>query len=94
MSIEYRDWRCPYGTLFGRFALGNLTVTEHNLAEFACSDCKRAVKTADHTVFRVLHRFDVAGFLVETIVLRAGYDDQVFVGSEWDSADIRRELRL
>lgn len=92
--MEFRDWRCPHGTLFGRFSAGTLTVTDHNLAEFACSDCKRAVKIADHTVYRVLHRFNVAGELVETVVQRAGYDDRVFVGSEWVEADIRGELRL
>lgn len=89
------DWRCPFGTLFGRMLIRDKSpLIVDNLVEFACSDCKRAVRSQDHQVFRVLHRFNIVGELVETIILRAGYDDQVFVGSEWSLADIKSELRL
>jgi hypothetical protein len=90
------DWRCPFGTLFGRMLIRERppTIVEHNLVEFACSDCKRAVRSQDHQVFRVLHRFNIVGELIETVILRAGYDDQVFMGSEWSLADIKSELRL
>ena len=40
-------------------------IVEGNLLEFACRDCAKLEKAE-----RVLHRFDVAGELVETEILR------------------------
>ncbi len=87
--------RCPFGKLFVvMISRGEkITPTSDNLVEVACPDCKRAVKSLDHTVHRILHRYDVVGTLVETVVQRPGYVDQVFAGSEWSASDITSELR-
>jgi|tagenome__1003787_1003787.scaffolds.fasta_scaffold20343818_2 hypothetical protein len=38
-----------------------------NLIELACTDCKEAARQAGYPVKRVLHRFNLAGNLVETL---------------------------
>lgn len=40
-----------------------------NLIELACEDCKYRLKKAGHPVKRVLHRYDLAGTLVETLTV-------------------------
>lgn len=42
-------------------------ITEGNLIEFACSDCRRAYKQRGENLTLVLHRYDLAGTLVETV---------------------------
>jgi hypothetical protein len=39
-----------------------------NLIELACEDCKYYAKASGHPVRRVLHRYDLAGQLVETLI--------------------------
>jgi hypothetical protein len=39
---------------------------EGNLMEFACDDCKKQLRRSGDNVFRVLHRYNFLGELVET----------------------------
>ena len=65
--------RCPssVGKLFMKLKLSGepVIVTEGNLLEFSCSDCKRLLKKEGTPVFRVLHRYDLAGALIETEIV-------------------------
>lgn len=72
-SSEMVEMRCPTGP---RRLLAKLrqsgrrpSVVEGNLIEFACPDCARRERKTDPTVFRVLHRFDLIGTLVESEVV-------------------------
>lgn len=64
--------RCPVGPrrlLFKMIQAGEKPhVDEGNLIELACADCTRTLRKADATVLRVLHRYDLAGDLVESDV--------------------------
>lgn len=66
------DVRCPNGPqrLFMKLRLtgGQVQVTEDNLMEFACGDCKRALRKQGFEVDRVLHQYDFAGNFVETFL--------------------------
>lgn len=64
--------RCPVGPrrLFAKFRLEGGTqphITDDNLVEFACSDCKKEAVKDDPTVKRVLHRYNFFGELVESV---------------------------
>lgn len=65
--------RCPVGPkrLLSKLLLSGErpTVVEGNLIEFACDDCKRTLRKGQRRVTRVLHRYNLAGELIETIVL-------------------------
>lgn len=50
-------------------------VQPNNLMELYCDDCTRAVRRRGQRVKRVLHRYDFAGFLVETLFVRDESDD-------------------
>lgn len=68
--------RCPVGPrrLLSKVissGQGPVHVTRDNLMELACDDCKRAARREDPSVLRVLHRYDLAGVLVESVVIRA-----------------------
>jgi hypothetical protein len=39
-----------------------------NLIEFVCRDCAKRLRQSDPTVDYVLHRYDIAGELIETEV--------------------------
>lgn len=41
---------------------------EGNLIEFVCRDCAKDLRHADPTVARVLHRYNIVGELIETVV--------------------------
>ena len=43
-------------------------VVEGNLIEFSCADCRRALRNSGRPVGHVLHRYNVLGELVETVV--------------------------
>jgi len=64
--------RCPVGPrrLLSKLLLsgGKPQVVEGNLIEFACDDCKRTMRQRGDVVTRVLHRYNLAGELVETAV--------------------------
>jgi hypothetical protein len=44
-----------------------MVVAEGNLIEVACGDCKRLKRRDGDPVVRVLHRFNLAGDLVESV---------------------------
>jgi hypothetical protein len=44
-------------------------VHPENLIELACEDCKSRARRAGRPVRRVLHRYDLAGNLVETLTV-------------------------
>jgi hypothetical protein len=74
------DLHCPdgkYGTADGcGKKLGSVYFTgdasyvhPDNLVELACQDCKVRMRREGRAVARVLHRFNLAGELVETLVV-------------------------
>jgi hypothetical protein len=72
--VETIEIRCPVGP---RRLLSKLLVdggrpkhVDGNLIEFACDDCKRTLRRQGETLSLVLHRYDLAGNLVETLVER------------------------
>lgn len=75
--METIEIRCPIGP---RRLLSKLLVrgehphvTPDNLIEFACADCKVTLqRSGSPRVKRVLHRYDLLGTLVETVVERSG----------------------
>lgn len=65
--------RCPVGPrrLFSKLLVSGEKpqVVEGNLIEFACDECKRTLRQQQTgQITRVLHRYNLAGELVETIV--------------------------
>lgn len=67
------DIRCPSGPgrLLGKLHGQKLHVVEGNLIELACQDCKRLRRQAGESVSIVLHRYDLTGALIETVVKAA-----------------------
>jgi hypothetical protein len=66
--------RCPVGPrrlLFKMYQEGHRPhVVPGNLIEVACDDCKRTMRRRDPSVVRVVHRFNLAGELIESKVIR------------------------
>lgn len=65
------DLRCPehYGTLLLR--IGRPVIVDGaNMIEVACKSCRNDLRRRGDAVFRVLHRYNVIGDLVETEVVR------------------------
>lgn len=48
------------------------TYLEDNTVEFACSDCARDLRKQGYDIARVLHRFNFAGELTETVEVLRG----------------------
>lgn len=71
-TIEIVELRCPVGPrqllLKLRTSGGQPHINEDNLLEIACRDCARAARHRDPDVRRVLHRFNFAGDLVESVM--------------------------
>ena len=44
-------------------------IVDGNLIEFNCEDCKRQMRRSGRSVARILHRYNLAGELVETVVV-------------------------
>lgn len=66
--------RCPVGPrrlLFKMRLSGEQPHVSDNLIELSCDDCKRTERKKNPTVIRVLHRFDLAGNLIESEVEHA-----------------------
>lgn len=76
--MEPVEIRCPIGPkrLFTKLLIegGRPHITEGNLIEFSCDDCKRGLRNRGEEVFRVLHRYDFVGTLVESEVIRPQKD--------------------
>lgn len=68
--MESVEIRCPVGPqrLLSKLRLDGAqpAYTDTNLIEFACSDCKRTLRTKGRQVNRVLHRYNFLGELVES----------------------------
>ncbi len=68
------ELRCPTGPrrLLSKLMLRGepVRVVSGNLVELSCDDCKRMLRRTDPSVVRVLHRFDMAGALVESVIDR------------------------
>lgn len=69
--------RCPLGNqrMFGKLLVDSQLskesprVVEGNLVEFSCSECKRTLHSRGMTLSRVLHRYNILGELVESILV-------------------------
>lgn len=63
--------RCPVGPkrLLSKLQLAGErpTITDGNLIEFSCSDCTKIQRRSNPEVFRILHRFNLIGELVESV---------------------------
>ena len=75
MEVEIR---CPVGPrrLFLKMLADGQkpAITDGNLMELACSDCKRLLRDSYGIgSSRVLHRYDLAGVLVETKIVDGVY---------------------
>lgn len=72
--MEVVEMRCPVGPrrLLGKVLRegGRLHVTDSNLMELNCDDCKKTMRQRGDYVTRVLHRYDLAGELVESVIER------------------------
>jgi hypothetical protein len=68
------DLRCPLGPrqLLARVIQNDdhHAMTSDNLLELRCRDCAKWARREDPTVTQVLHRFNVLGELVESVVRR------------------------
>lgn len=69
--METVEVRCPVGP---RKLLSKLLVqgdqpdiVDGNLIEFSCEDCRRILRKRGERVSHVLHRYNQAGDLVETV---------------------------
>lgn len=67
------ELRCPTGPrkLFAKLRLAGVApvITPGNLIELSCQDCRRRLRSQSHEVKLVLHRYDITGSLVETLVV-------------------------
>lgn len=75
--------RCPVGPkkLFTKLKLGEESATylPNNLIEFTCGDCARRIGRETGVPFRVFHRFNFIGELIETHV-----EDQRQLPAMWE----------
>lgn len=73
--MEIVEIRCPIGPkrLFSKlhFEGKPMKITEGNLIEFSCDDCKRELRKKGNDIFRVLHRYDLSGELIESEAVRS-----------------------
>jgi len=89
--------RCPFGSLFAMVSFEGdmkLVADANNLIEVACPKCRKAARSRQEGIEQVLHRFDLTGRLVETILrCEDSLHDEVWPGSAWTDADVTIELR-
>lgn len=68
--MKVMELRCPEDPrrLFSKLIQsgGKPAITDGNLIEFACQNCKKTLRSQGVDVARVLHRYNIAGELVET----------------------------
>lgn len=73
VSSSSVELRCPVGPrrlLAKMLQRGQVpAVAEGNLLEFACADCRRLRRQEGEGVALVLHRFNLAGDLIESVVV-------------------------
>jgi hypothetical protein len=72
-SVREVELRCPTGPrkLFAKLRMSgdNASITSDNLIELSCQDCRRRLRNEGQEVSLVLHRFNIAGELIETVVV-------------------------
>jgi hypothetical protein len=72
-DVREVELRCPVGPrkLFAKLRLAgvDVPVTDDNLIEMACQDCRRRLRQESRDVQLVLHRFDIVGSLIETVIV-------------------------
>lgn len=72
MSTRTIELRCPQGPgrLLSKLLIsgGRPEIVGDNLVELACPDCKRSLRLQGQPVLRVLHRFNLLGDLVQSVV--------------------------
>lgn len=70
--METVDIRCPEDPrrLFTKLKLAGEepVVTDDNLMEFSCDNCRKRLRQEGRFVTHVLHRYDFVGRLVETVI--------------------------
>lgn len=75
-SLQEVELRCPTGPrkLFAKLRLAGEqpSVTSDNLIELSCQDCRRRMRTEGRIVSLVLHRYDIVGNLIETVIIEPG----------------------
>jgi len=68
--MKVKEIRCPEDPrrLFTKLIQsgGRPVIVEGNLIEFACQNCKKTLAAEGSFYTRVLHRYNIAGELVET----------------------------
>lgn len=72
-TVEVIEVRCPAGParLFTKLGLGQIPhryIQPENWIEFQCSDCAKAYQRERAMRVRVLHRYNFAGELVQTLI--------------------------
>lgn len=75
LELPGRDGRHHPGRLLAKVYLGGgqpSYVHPDNLIELPCEECKYWLRKTGRPAHRVLHRYDLAGTLVETLVIDAG----------------------
>jgi hypothetical protein len=64
------ELRCPTGPrrLLAKYRMsGEAPKITDNLMELSCRDCTKNARQFDASVTRIVHRFDLAGELVESV---------------------------
>jgi hypothetical protein len=56
-------------------------VPDLNLLEVACSDCAKQLRKSNSAVYRILHRFDLTGELVESVTVYEDGSEEIH--SQW-----------
>ena len=74
-DMTVTDFRCSVhpARLFARLRQEgeHPPIVEGNLVEFSCRECTKVQRQIDSdTVLRVLHRYNLIGELIETVVVR------------------------
>ena len=74
------DGSCSPGKLLFKLRLTGAQpayVHPDNLIELYCEDCTRRMRKRGRQVRRVLHRYDLLGTLIETLVVEGGSTGEV-----------------
>lgn len=80
MEVEIRCPTGPQRLFFKLLQSGEQPkIVSGNLIELACSDCARLIRKSGRPVYRVLHRYDLTGELIETVEIEFEKDDFEFI---------------
>lgn len=73
MPEQMVDLRCPVTPrrMFARLIAGEASILPDNVIEIACLDCRNAARRmGDPSVSLVLHRYNLLGVCIETVMER------------------------